>query len=150
MSAIFKAARALGWTSLAVGATEIVATRWLEDQMGVDQSTLIRAFGVREIAAGASILSQPGITTTLANSVWARVIGDVLDLGALTLAAGSSRRPSGLTAIGAIVLTITGIDVFVAAKLQTDLHRQKVVSRSAGQRVERHPALPNKPEPVGA
>ncbi len=61
MPSNFQAARSLGWASLVVGGIEIGATRWLESQLGVDKNDgLLRAFGAREIAAGVTLLSQPG------------------------------------------------------------------------------------------
>ena len=144
-------ARVLGWTSLAVGALEITATRKLEDEMGIDDHhTLIRAFGIREIAAGVMILSQPGITDALANSLWARVAGDAADVAMLGIAASTTRRPTGLMAIIAIVLAITGLDIFVASRIQTDLNDAKVVSADARNRVTPMAARPAKATTVEA
>src|SRR5206468_1920913 len=112
MPSNFQAARALGWASLAVGLTEIVATHWLEDELGVDDhDTLIRSFGVREIAAGAMILAQPGINQNLATGLWSRVAGDAADLAVLAKAAKSTRNPRGLAAITSLVAGITGLDI---------------------------------------
>ncbi len=138
-----QAARALGWTSLAVGATEIIATRWLEDQMGVGNNhTLIRAFGVREIAAGVTILQQPGVNKTLAAGLWARVAGDALDLALLGLAGLVTRNPKGLGVIVGIVLAVTGLDVVVAARVQAELAHAAAVSTAARQRVTPTAAVP--------
>jgi hypothetical protein len=131
-----KLARSLGWTSLAIGAVEIAATRWLENEMGVgDHHTLIRSFGIREIAAGFTILSQPGMNQTLANGLWARVAGDAVDLAMLGIAAPSTRRPSGLIAIAASVLAVTGLDIFVATRIQADIHHASSVATAARERV---------------
>jgi len=137
-------AKWLGWTSLAVGATELAATRWLEKQMGVRKhETLIQAFGVREIVAGVSILAQPGLNRNLAASLWARVAGDALDLAALGLAGTRTRNPKGLATITGIVLAVTGLDVLVATGVQRDLRQATEASRRARARVQPAIANPN-------
>lgn len=137
-------AKMLGWTSLAVGATEIAATRWLQDELGVEgHETLLRAFGAREIAAGVAILAQPGLNRSLAAGLWARVAGDALDLVMLGLAARESRRPSGLAAITAVVLGVTGLDLVVAAGVQRELAAAARLSVAARRRVTPTQALPN-------
>ena len=139
-----KAARFLGWTSIAVGVVEIAATRWLEEEMGIDDhEPLIRAFGAREIAAGMTILAQPGLNRALAGGLWSRVAGDTVDLAALGNAARSTRNPSGLSTITSLVLAITGIDILVALRVQFDLHRAAKVSRSARRRVQPTNAIPD-------
>ena len=139
----FPAARALGWASLAIGITEIVAARWLEEQMGIDDhEDLIRGFGVRELATGATILAQPGLNKTVAVGMWSRVAGDALDLAALGAAGEKTRRPSGLATITAMVLTITGLDILVASRVQMELQRAATVSKKARQRVTPTNALP--------
>lgn len=140
----YKAARMLGLTSLAVGATEIFATRWLERTIGVTSRPrgLIRSFGVREMANGAAILNEPGVTTRLAASLWARVAGDVLDLAALGKAVTTTRNARGLSAIIATVVVVTGLDVLVAASVQRELAEAKRVSAAARQRVTPTAATP--------
>src|SRR5690606_8486185 len=80
-------ARALGWFSLGLGAAELFAARRLTDFLGVDDrhTTLVRLFGLREIATGAAILSQ----RTPVSPVQARVAGDALDLALLGAALGA-------------------------------------------------------------
>jgi hypothetical protein len=132
-----KAAKMLGWTSLAVGATELLATGWLEEMMGVDgHGTLIRSYGVREIAAGATLLNQPGLNKTLVGGLWGRVAGDVVDILTLGAAVKRTRRPGGLAAITAIVLGVTGLDLLVATIAQCDLLRGSAISSRAKARVQ--------------
>jgi hypothetical protein len=138
-----RAARLLGWTSIAVGITEIAATNWLQDELGVDdQDTVIRSFGLREILAGVIILNQPGLNKTLAAGLWARVAGDAMDLAALGKAAEQSRNPKGLASITAVVVMITGLDVLIASLTQRDLHRAATVSTAARKRVHQVSATP--------
>jgi hypothetical protein len=143
MMSNLQAARALGWASIAIGATEIAATEWLEEQMGVDHHhVLIRAFGVREIAAGVTLLSQPGLNKTLVGGLWGRVAGDAMDIATLALAAPSTRNPGGLRAVMGLVLAVTGVDIIVAAGAQRNLLRAAAVSEAARRRVQPTSALP--------
>ncbi len=138
-------ARLLGWTSLAVGITEVAATDWLEEVMGVgNHKVLIRSFGAREIVAGATILSQPGINAGLAAGLWSRVAGDILDIGMLGEAAAVTRKPLGLATVLGVVLAVTAVDVLVALGVQTELTKGNAASRSARQRVRPSRAIPEK------
>jgi hypothetical protein len=112
-----RAARALGYTSLALGLTEIAAPNWLAGQMGIDEKPgLFRALGLREIASGVAILrgekKAPGL--------WSRVAGDVMDLALLGVAARASSRKGGVGAAAAMVLGITALDVLSAVKTTSE------------------------------
>ena len=82
-----------------------------------DKSSLIRAYGVREIGHGVGILSRDRLKER-GMMVWTRVAGDVLDL--LTLAPGldhnNPKRDNVVKAMVA-VLGVTALDVFCAARL---------------------------------
>ncbi|MFC4426115.1 hypothetical protein [Deinococcus navajonensis] len=109
-------ARGLGWFSLGLGALEVAAPGRLTRFLGVeDQPTLVRAYGAREILAGAGILAQP---SAAAFWVWSRVVGDMLDLGSLGMAqpenpTGRKRTANALAAVTAI----TVLDVLCARAL---------------------------------
>src|SRR5262245_22557173 len=79
-------ARGLGWFSIALGAAELVMPRKLASLIGVDPEgagpTVMRAMGIREIGAGVACLLSPARPIPL----WARVAGDLVDLGLLGLA----------------------------------------------------------------
>lgn len=50
--------KALGWSSIGLGAVEFLAPRQLSEYFGVeDHAGLVRAFGAREIVADIGILS---------------------------------------------------------------------------------------------
>ncbi|HET7434356.1 MAG TPA: hypothetical protein VFN10_06535 [Thermoanaerobaculia bacterium] len=107
-------ARNLGWFSIALGLTELAAPRQLARALGIDRGTgLIRAFGAREIAAGVGILTQ----RKRAPWLWARVAGDVLDLGALVAALVASRKRGAVTAAIAAVTAVTALDVICGGQL---------------------------------
>ena len=108
-------ARLLGWFSLGLGAAEIASPDRLADGVGLPAwGALVRAFGYREIAAGAIVLARP-------DSAWGpavRVAGDTLDLavlGAGMSAKNRRRRKSGLAF--ALVAGVTALDVLCLAGL---------------------------------
>ena len=109
-------ARGLGWFSIGLGATEVVAGRALGRSLGMeDQAGLLRLFGLREIAAGVGILQHEKPT---APWLWARVGGDVLDLAALSagLRSDNPKRGRVVAALG-VIAAITVVDAAVASRL---------------------------------
>lgn len=109
-------ARKLGWFSIGLGVTEVLAGRALGRGLGMpDKSGLLRFFGLRGIAAGVGILAsdQPGPW------VWARVAGDVLDLAALASPALNEANPHQHEAVAslAMVAGITALDIWCASRL---------------------------------
>src|SRR3954462_7573100 len=112
-------ARGLGWASIAIGASEILAPRQLEQAMGIGngQNTgILRALGVREIMHGVDILSHDDPTP----GVWARVAGDALDTVLLGVAATKTRKPAAFACIAASVMAIGALDMIFATRLSRD------------------------------
>ncbi len=113
----------LGLFSLALGVAEIVAPEKMAKSLGLEgKENLLRAYGLREIAAGVGILMSRDPTPSL----WARVGGDALDLA--TLGAGANEEnPKGdvlVAAIGAVA-AVTVADVLCAAALQSAERRRQ-------------------------
>ena len=109
----------LGWASIAVGLTEILAPRQLEKTMGVGngQTTgILRVLGVREIMHGVDLLTHKDPTP----GVWSRVFGDVLDGALLATAATRTKRPGGLAAVFAAVTPLVIADMIFATRLSKD------------------------------
>jgi hypothetical protein len=107
-------AQRLGWLSLGIGIAEFTMPGQVADMLGIrDGKRLIRFFGLREITAGLGILSQRKRSPWL----WARVGGDVLDLGALAVAMRSSRKRTMVGLAIAGVATITALDVICGGQL---------------------------------
>ena len=98
----------LGWFSIGLGLFELLGTRQLEEWLGVDNARLIRAYGVREIAAGAGIL----MGSRIAPLIWNRVVGDAIDLASLGAGFRSedANKRNLAIAIGA-VLGVTALAV---------------------------------------
>jgi len=108
---------ALGWFSVALGATEILAPRRLASAIGLaDTSTsTIQAFGVREIASGLAILMRPDQPLPM----WSRVGGDAVDLSYLASAMNDPDNDRGrILAAMAAVLGVTVADVLSAQRLR--------------------------------
>jgi len=120
-------AQGLGIFSLALGALEVFGARPLSRWLGMEgQETLIRAYGVREIATGIGILTQDDPTPWM----WGRVGGDALDLA--TLGAGltdsSTEHDRVGLAIGAVA-GVTVLDVICAQALTQEKQEQQRLSR---------------------
>lgn len=109
-------ARGLGWFSIGLGLAEVVAPRAIAKLVGVrhDHRTLIRALGVREIAAGIGILTQ----RRPVEGIWSRVGGDAIDLAVLGSAFSSPHAKRGRVAVAtAAVVGVTLLDVVCAQQL---------------------------------
>jgi hypothetical protein len=110
-----KGAVALGLASVAIGVAEIAAPRKLEHLLGIGNrhnTAVLRVLGIREIMQGIVILShknpKPGL--------WARVVGDVLDVTLLSLAAKKSSNLRGVAAACAMVMGIAALDLMEATR----------------------------------
>jgi hypothetical protein len=112
-----KMAKGLGWFSIGLGLTELVAPRWLGRTIGVgERTTLLRAMGAREVVTGVGVLSQ----RRPALGMWGRVAGDLLDMGLLVAALRSDYSQKGRVA-GAtgMVLGVGLLDLLCARQLQS-------------------------------
>jgi hypothetical protein len=114
-----KAGQCLGWASIAVGLTEILAPKQLEKTMGVGngQTTgILRVLGVREIMHGVDLLSHKDPTP----GVWSRVFGDLLDGALIGAAATRTKKPGGLLAVFAAVTPLVVADLIFAPRMTKD------------------------------
>lgn len=123
-------AGALGVLSLGLGLTEIIVPGRLARFLGADEhNTLVRAYGARELLAGAGLLAQPGGRMAW---LWFRVAGDALDLATLGMtesrtATGRKRTANAL----ALVTAITVADVLTARALMQAARRRDLPLREA-------------------
>jgi hypothetical protein len=107
-------ARALGWFSIGLGLTELLATKRVADYLGMEDRTgLLRFYALREIASGVAILSRDNP----APGVWSRVGGDAIDLAPIGMAMrqNSDEERNHLMIAAAAVAGITLLD-FLSAK----------------------------------
>lgn len=112
-------ARGLGWFSLALGATQLLAPRPITRALGMDDHPrLVQACGLREVVAGAGLLNSSDPRPWL----WARIAGDAADLAALApgLSRSNPRRAAVSSAFGAVA-AVTALDILCAARLQQEL-----------------------------
>lgn len=109
-------ARGLGWFSLGLGLAEFLTPRAVARMAGVKGNTgFIRLMGLREIGHGVAIFAQG---RRPAGALWARVVGDALDLAALGAAFASPRSNKGRLAFATTnVLAVTALDVLCAQQL---------------------------------
>jgi hypothetical protein len=105
-------ANGLGWFGIGLGLVEVFAPKSLASALGIRSSGLVRAFGVREIAAGIGILTQQ----RKGPWVWARIVGDALDGAVLGGALMSSKGRHAALAIAA-VSPVIALDVVCGAQL---------------------------------
>jgi hypothetical protein len=101
-------ARALGWFSIGLGLTELLAPRALTRWLGMEGSeALVRAYGVREIGAGIMTLSpDKGL------GLQSRVAGDALDIATLLPALrGDNPKRDNVAIALAMVVGVTLLDI---------------------------------------
>lgn len=93
-----QSAKGLGWFSLALGLTELLAARKLTGALDVrGKEPIVRAMGLREIASGALIARDKR------KGAWSRVAGDALDVAALAAVFPGNRRKRNVAiALGAV------------------------------------------------
>ena len=110
-------ARGLGWFSIGLGLTQLLAPRWLGEKIGMgDRTALLRTLGARETITGVGALMQRRPTLP----IWGRVVGDVMDLAVLGAVAKSfNAERDRLAGAAAAVLGVTVLDVVCARRLQT-------------------------------
>jgi uncharacterized membrane protein len=129
-SADFDAAPGLGWLSVGLGLTALLAPRAVGELTGIrGRSGLLRLIGARELVSGAGLLTQREAMPWL----WSRVLGDAMDLAFIASASGRTnpRRGRALGTLG-VVAAVTAVDV--AASFRESSRRGS--SRAAAQASE--------------
>ncbi|MGJ3629621.1 hypothetical protein AB5I41_27375 [Sphingomonas sp. MMS24-JH45] len=111
----------LGIFSIALGAVEFLASRRVTRALDADgHGNLVKAFGGRELLAGANLLMAPARAT----NVWNRVAGDLMDIAAGT----AVRTARGTAPPGARWPSVTaalGLDLWVARGLDRETGRAR-------------------------
>ena len=108
-------ANLLGWFSIGLGALELFAGHSVARWLGVPKSeSVVRAYGVRELATGAAILTSQDPTPW----IWGRVVGDALDLATLGAALDRSEAKRNVALAFGAVGGVTVLDVVCAQWLQ--------------------------------
>jgi uncharacterized membrane protein len=116
-----KLAEGLGWFSLGLGVPQILAPGAVNRLIGVrDDATSRfwqRVVGIRELAAAAGILGPPKSPPFL----WARVMGDIMDLALLASAFGKDTSRIRLDSATASVAAVSVADTIAAMRWSTDV-----------------------------
>jgi hypothetical protein len=118
LGAADRLSRALGWFSLVLGLTELLAPRRITGALGMEgNERLVRAYGAREIGSGILSLSVDKDV-----GLWSRVAGDGLDLATLLTALRPDNPKRGN--VGLAVMMIVGIAAvdLLGAKAVTARH----------------------------
>ncbi|MGT2479050.1 hypothetical protein ACU4GR_09380 (plasmid) [Methylobacterium oryzae CBMB20] len=118
-------AKGLGWFSLGLGLTELLAPRSITRALGMEgKEALVRVYGAREIGSGILSLS---VDKNL--GLWSRVAGDGLDIATVLTALRPDNPKRGNVAVAlALLIGITAVDL-MDAQASTVRH-----SRAAGRR----------------
>jgi hypothetical protein len=126
-----RTARNLGWFSIGLGLAELLAAGPLSRALGMERNqALIRAYGLREIAAGVTCLSVDN-----AAGAWSRVAGDVVDIA--TLASGLNDDNPKKRNVGLALVAVTGItllDIACGQALTAERSRGKSPPRDYSDR----------------
>ena len=116
--ALRSAAVGLGLFSIGLGAVELLAPRALARATGLKgQESLLRAYGLREIASGLGLLASDDPR----NWLWARLAGDALDVSTLATRAFGGASGEASNARKALLLTapIGALDLLFALMAQS-------------------------------
>lgn len=123
-----RGARVLGWVSIGLGLTGLLAAPAVARALGIEgKEGLIRACGARELASGVVCLSvNPGAGLAM------RAAGDALDLAALVAARGASDgKERNVDAALAAVAGLTLLDLACLGLLRAE--------RAPGRRASQEP-----------
>jgi hypothetical protein len=105
--------------SIGLGVALLAAPEAMAEAIGVNGlETLLRLIGVRELACGIGIFARG---TRPREWVWARVLGDAMDISLLAAALTSPDTDKGRVAAAELaVLGITAVDLLCALRLSRD------------------------------
>lgn len=113
-------ARGLGWFSIGLGLASLLAPGRMGKTIGVgEHSVLLRLIGLRELASGVGILTQPNPSRWF----WSRVGGDLMDLA--LLGAALTSRDSRAARVAIASAAVAGIAAL-------DMKSSRAISRNPG------------------
>jgi uncharacterized membrane protein len=118
MPAVDVLPRALGYFSLGLGSAQVLAPRTVSRLIGIrpgpTSTTVMRLLGLRELGAGAGVLTQ----SRPAFWLWSRVAGDAMDLSLVCAAIMDARNDRArLTVALTNVLGVAAADVYAARQV---------------------------------
>ena len=111
---------ALGWFSIGLGVTELVAPERITRALGMEgREALVRAYGMREIGSGILSLSIDKHV-----GLWSRVAGDALDIATVATALRDDNPKRNNVAIGLTMLAGVALLDLAVAQGVTARHRE--------------------------
>ncbi|KZC01588.1 hypothetical protein ABID82_006241 [Methylobacterium sp. PvP062] len=115
-------AKGLGWFSLGLGLTELLAPGRITRALGMEgKEALVRVYGAREIGSGILSLSVDKNV-----GLWSRVAGDGLDIATVLTALRPDNPKRGNVAVAlALLVGITAVDL-IDAQTSTARHSRAV------------------------
>lgn len=130
LSAGDRGARTLGWVSIGLGVTGLVAAPALARALGIEgKEGVIRACAVRELGSGVLCLSvNPGLGLAM------RAAGDAVDLAALAAARGASEGKE--RNVNVAMAAVAGLTLFDLACLSL-LRAERAPGRRASEEPRR-------------
>ena len=113
--------RALGWFSIGLGLTELLAAPRVTRALGVEgNENFVRAMGARELVHGVLCLSVNNDY-----GAWTRVAGDALDLAALSAVYRDENPKKGNVGLAIAAVVGCAIADLAAAQSIRSLHKRK-------------------------
>jgi len=113
--------RALGWFSIGLGLTELLAAPRLTKALGAEgKENVVRAMGARELVHGMLCLSVNNDF-----GAWTRVAGDAVDLAGLAALYNDDNPKKGNVAAAIAAIVGCTIADFAAAQSIRNLHNRK-------------------------
>ncbi len=106
----------LGWFGIGLGLAQLLAPERVARLAGMHLSpSAMRLLGAREVASGIAILANDRPVAP----VWARVLGDVMDLGVLNAQLADPRADHGRVAAAAFAVAgVTALDAACSQQLR--------------------------------
>ena len=121
LSGVDQLARAIGWFSIGLGLTQILAAGRYTRALGLSgKEPMVRTFGARQLAHGVMTLS-----TERKAGLRSRVAGDALDIAMLGAAMRESPKRRNLTLALALVMGVTVLDVIGAQGMAARHNRRR-------------------------
>ncbi|HXA49412.1 MAG TPA: SRPBCC family protein [Candidatus Acidoferrum sp.] len=128
----------IGWFSIGIGAVEVLTPGLVAKLTGVQNRpknrALLRLYGLRGLAAGIGILTEP----RPAGWLWARVAGDAVDLSSLARAAEDRQNDRARVGVAmASVIGVTALDMFAAKNLNAQTEEAASADTDTSTRIVR-------------
>ena len=128
--------------SIGLGLAELFAPRQVSRAAGMHKNdTLLRGYGLREIATGVGLLLAKNPKPWL----WARVAGDVLDV-ATVAGTANTNRPKRLGGSALALLSVGALDLYAAMMAKPKLGSPARTYKDSGRDYSKRSGFPQSPD----